>query len=326
MNEKDMAGFQLAGLLRLREHANDEPNLVFQLDQRIKQAELDWDRARKEQDLLFDDTRETVKTAIFASGGTGVCGSHAIKASLAAEILLDYEKMFVIQAIHSERLVAASRGKARRKRGTPEPSLLLTSTPLGSFGFEFSPAPSDDYALQDIHADALKNVSYAITQIATGDDDVMADTVRFLPPKLVSHMRRFFRNMTSHGINIRMAFSSGESETISAESISRANTFLEHEITEETISLQGIFRGLTMDSLSFDLATDGFNVSGRVSEALDDERLEQIQQLTNKRCIAKLHKTTIVKKNRSSITEYELLEAIGTRDHDDVEENTQGAD
>ena len=100
-----------------------------------------------------------------------------IHAALAGEALIQYERMFVEQALHDEREAARKAGRQRRRLGTAPPSLLLTGTPRGSFGLEFVAEPTEGGTLLNIHAQSLRNVAEALARVAESTSESLEATV-----------------------------------------------------------------------------------------------------------------------------------------------------
>lgn len=94
--------------------------------------------------------------------------------------------------------------------------------------------------------------------------------------------------------NVEEELAAAPSQSISSELIKRAADRLEQELEEAEITVEGLFRGLTRESLVFDLVTDDQTlITGAIADDLVEEDLDRIDELTNKRCVARLLKTTL---------------------------------
>ncbi|HQU45723.1 MAG TPA: hypothetical protein PK867_23115 [Pirellulales bacterium] len=293
MNDRSFLQVQAIQLRQLLGVAGDDPVLVPQLRQRPEDVE---DKLRKLGAAIERPFPEAVaslpRVALFLGGG-GVQGSEGIRPGLAGEALIQYEKMFVEQALQDERDAAKQLGRQRRPRGTPVPSLLFTGTPRGSFGLEFIPEPTEDGSLLELHSGSLRHVAEALVAICS-DDRRPDDAARSIPPRVLWPMKRFFSILAQYGAELRIAFSDAPSQSIDVETVKGAAELLDRELIEEIITARGVFRGLTRESLVFDLlADDGTLVTGAVSTDLDEDDLDRIASLTNDRCIASLQKTTL---------------------------------
>jgi hypothetical protein len=207
--------------------------------------------------------------------------------------------MFVEQALHDEREAARSAGRQRRQRGSAVPALLLTGTPRGSFGLEFTPQLQEDHALLDVHRGSLEHIAEAIITAAESESaDQLAETI---PAKVLQPLTRFFRTLANYKAELRLALPNGRSRSISAEQATGTAERLERTIAQEEVQRTGTFRGLTRESGWFDLVLeDGAVVTGVVADAFTEEDLDRIDALTNKRCLASLQETRITKAGRTT--------------------------
>lgn len=305
---------QLQGLLV--EVADSEISRI-QIQSRIKglQGELQAETPNGE---IFPRVEPTLpRAAVFLVGES--MNGQGVRAGLAGEVLIRYEKMFREQALHDERTTRKDDGHARRKRGTQEPTLLLTGTPRGSFGFDFSPISTDSDMLA-LHAQSLKNVATAVSFIA--DSEVIPETISDkLPRGMLSHIVAFFKILASNDLSIRFAFQDQAPSTISAESIRDASAKLEQRVDIEELKVRGKPRGATMKSGHFDFVKDdGVTISGFLDEQLDDEDRKQIIELNDQPADAIIELTTVTLLSGQERREYILKQVIPT-----VDEMTQSA-
>jgi hypothetical protein len=81
---------------------------------------------------------------------------------------------------------------------------------------------------------------------------------------------------------------------LTAGQIQKAAERLERDLTEETVEMNGTFRGVTHESGYFDLKTEtGEVITGTVADDFSEDDLQRIDGLINKPCKARLRKTTI---------------------------------
>jgi hypothetical protein len=301
MNSQASVKLQLLELKRMLERAMGDPILEPQLRNRIHDAE----------DELASTASEPIRpaaprTAIFLKGG-GVIGSQGIRPSLAGESLIQYEKMFIEQALHDEREAARASGLSRRPKGSLTPGLLFVGTPRGSFGLEFTPAPSSDKSLDEIHVRSLENIANAITSVT---NETVVKWEEPIPPSVLRPLRLFLKTLAQNGAELRMSFDNRAPQSFPAAEINRAFERLEREVKQEEREIQGEFRGLTLETGMFDIRPDGGHVvSGRVADGLDDDQLEDIYNLLNERCVFKVIETTVIKAGIASPPTYTLLSA-----------------
>jgi hypothetical protein len=299
MSSQTPLQIQAIELRRLLERSANDPILAPQLKARLKRVEDELAQQPAEAH------RELPRTAIFLRGG-GVQGSEGIRPSLAGEALIQYEKMFIAQALNDEREAARQTGKERRPRGALKPGLLFTGTPRGSFGLEFVPQTTADDALLDLHAESLEHVAETITQV-TSENNAAIELL--IPPGLINPLRSFLNVLAQNGAELRLASHGRPSRSLNVAAIERAVERLDKEVIQEEIAIEGEFRGLTLESGVFDLRADDEIITGRVGDALDDDNLERIYSLVNKHCRFRLIKTTVYKAGTPSQPSYVLLDA-----------------
>jgi len=295
---------QLEGLLA--EVADSEISCI-QIRSRIKglKGELQAETPTGE---MFPRVEPTLpRAAVFLLGES--MNGPGIRAGLAGEVLNRYEKMFREQALHDERTTRKDDGHARRKRGTQEPSLLLTGTPRGSFGFEFSPIATDVDMLA-LHGQSLKNVATAVSFIA--DSEIIPETIGDrLPRGMLSHIVAFFKVLASNDLSIRFAFQDQAASTISAESIRNASAKLEQRVEIDEMKVRGRPRGATMKSGHFDFVKDdGATISGFLDEQLDDDDRKRIIELNDQPADAIIELTTVTLLSGQKRREYILKQVI----------------
>jgi hypothetical protein len=309
MNNETFFQVQTAELQRLLDTSADDPILGPQLRDRLDEVKKRLQATRQEPGtLLPKETRILPRAAIFLRGG-GVHDSEAIRPSLAGEALIQYEKMFTEQAIHDERLAARTTGRQRRPRGAPIPGLWFTGTPRGSFGLEFSPQIGEDESLLEVHAQSLENIADALTRVAASGSLSLDEIVSNIPSRVLQHLKQFLTVLAQNGAELRLAFPDRPSRFLSESEVKIAAERLDREVTQETLAIKGKFRGLTLESGSFDLITDDGLIKGTVADDLTEEDLERIHNLTNQQCVADLERTTVRKVGGTETTSYVLLDA-----------------
>lgn len=311
MSDLSFLQIQAVQLRQLLADAGDDPILVPQLQERLADSEQQLRAAEQAAGTLFQaDIATLPRVALFLKGG-GVQGSEGIRPSLAGEALIQYEKMFTEQALHDEREAARTAGRHRRRRGAAAPSLFFTGTPRGSFGLEFVPQKADDPTMLEVHAQALKNVANALVKVGSSESSV-DELVSGIPPRVLQPMKKFLKVLAQNGAEVRLAFSGAKSQSLSLESVQRAVDRLERELTEEETTVHGLFRGLTRETVVFDLVSDELGlITGTVADDLTEDDLERIDVLTNQRCTARLQATTVRRVSGSTSVSYLLLDAKG---------------
>ncbi|MEP3479081.1 MAG: hypothetical protein ABJZ55_07535 [Fuerstiella sp.] len=309
MNQKEFLQTQVVDLRRLAEDAADDPILSMQLQERLEDADSQL-KAHTTDGTLFPpetpETPETPRAAIFLKGDA-VQGQESIRAGLAGEALQHYERMFVAQAIHDEREAARTAGRQRRSRGAAVPALLLTGTPRGSFGLEFTPELQEDETVLDVHRASLENVAKAI--IMAADTETPEDLSDAIPTTVIQPLTRLFQTLARHNAELRLAFPAKASRVIGAETIKTASERLARTIEQNDVRFTGKFRGLTRETGYFDFVRDDDTlITGFASDELTEEDLERIDKLTNLSCRVMLQETRVQRAGKTQ-TSYLLRDA-----------------
>jgi hypothetical protein len=296
------------------EAAGDDPILVPQLRERLEDAQKELEEIRQQQGtLLLKEPIVLPRAAIFLKGD-GVQDSGGIRPSLAGEAMIQYEKMFTEQALHDEREAARKAGRHRRKRGTPKPALLFTGTPRGSFGLEFVPQLTEEASLE-VHAQSLQNVADALVLVAESESTALDDVVGQIPAPVLKHLKSFMGILARHGAEIRLAFPDRPSRSLNVEKVKTAAERLDREVIQGPETIHGTMRGVNLETGNFDLLNDTAElITGTVADDLSEEDLDRVFNLTNKRCVATLEKTTVSKITDSPTVTYVLIDAQGEPD------------
>jgi hypothetical protein len=292
-------------LRRLLDAAGDDPILAPQLKDRLDEAE----RALAEEAPTSPQESPLPRTAIFLRGG-GVQDSVGVRPTLAGEALIRYERMFVEQAIHDERMMAKDAGRNGRPRGSPAPELLFVGTPRGSFGLEFVPQTPDDPVLREIHVRALTSITDTLERLASSDSSTIDEIIRNIPSSVLRPMKLFMSTLAQYGAELRLAVQGKTTKSLSADQITATVARLDREVIEETVTLLGELRGVTLESGYFDFVTrDSEVISGTVSNEIRPDELVRIHQLTNSPSVATCLKTTVRLVSGDGKTSYTLLGA-----------------
>ncbi len=299
---------QIAELQRLRAIAGEDPVLKPQLDERIKELEGRIALQKAVNGTLLPTDYSLPRAAIFLSGG-GVSGQRGIHPILAGEALIQYDKMFIEQALYDERNAARSAGRQRRLRGTPMPGLLFTGTPRGSFGLEFVPMPVAEGQQIASHSKSLHNVANSLVRLANSDPDSFEKEVERTPSRVLQPMIKFLKTVAEYGANVRLAFDDQSSNVLSNEKIKQTAERLDKDVHQEQLDVTGVFRGVTHETGYFDLKVNDDVLSGYVADDLTEDDIERLDKLLNKTCVAELQKTTVSRISGSPYVSYVLINA-----------------
>ena len=308
MNDRRYLQIQALQLQQLLDGSEDDPILAPQLKERLDDIHEELKSLGTGEGVLLATEAPPLPRAALFLRGDAVQGSDGIKPSLAGEALIQYEKMYIEQALHDEREAARETGRQRRRKGSAAPGLFFTGTPRGSFGLEFVPQQTDDIAALAVHAKSLGNVADALVRVGSGK--FKHDELETIPPRVLQPLKRFLKVLAQHGAELRLALSNGPSNVLEIENIKEAADRLEREVSEEEVTVHGTFRGLTRESVIFDLVADECGlITGTLADSLTEDDLDRIDALTNSRCVAVLQKTTLRQVGASDQSKHLLLDA-----------------
>lgn len=322
MSERTYLQNHASQLRELIKESGNDWILVTQLEQRLRDVEAEMQSLDVKDGTLFPMNVPLPRVALFMRGG-GVQDSDGIKPALAGEVLIQYERMFIEQALHEERLAARTAGRSRRRRGAPDPSLLFTGTPRGSFGLELVPTPADTESLT-AHAHALQAVAETLVKVSSAGSD-LEPAIKDVSPRLLAPMKRFLKTLAQYDVELRLAFSDAPSKKLDSSQIKQAAERLDREWVEVEKLMHGTFRGLTRESTVFDLLQeDGTLITGIAAESLTEEDFDRIDDLLNKQCVASVQVSTLQSIGGPSRVTYVLLDAKAVESDVRQEPGSQG--
>ena len=155
----------------------------------------------------------------------------------------------------------------------------------------------------------MKGIIHLVENSAT-NDNTFEEYIENTPKRNLINLKKFLQEIAEEKSILKMECGELGVE-ISKENIDAAFNRVAATVNEETeIFVNGIFRGLLLDSGKFEIQTeDGKKVSGYISEELDENQMITYDNtFLNKSCIIhlKIHKTKF--KTGNEKIDYELLE------------------
>ena len=208
--------------------------------------------------------------------GKPVIGNHGIFAEFGMKATSAFTDVVAkVAAALSGPLAAAGRIPNRDQH-----QLLITSTAIGSFGFELEENRTDQlpFSEESPTAQALE-LTQSLLQSTLGTDDELADAAAATDPRALAAVRTFLQTLADHealcGIEYHgkaWRFPDCGSVRTSLARISQDNL---HEDQQE---LEGEFQGVLPKRRTFEfkLASDGTVITGKVgSEIIDPDVLNQ---------------------------------------------------
>lgn len=288
---------QIVDTERLLEMVVDHPLMSESLTEKLNNL-------RNELQALPRESHEAKVQLLFS--GKAVFGSKGIKTKFISKTITPFQEMVKSQASIVRFGNVGKRGQAKKAAST---DLYLTALPVGSFGVELSQLESNDlFDTLDV-SNAMKQVMTLISN-TTIDDQTFETAVEQTPKRILSNLKKFFQEISEEHSVLKME--SGElGFEIPLEKINEGYIRVSSTIDEEEeIIVNGIFRGLLLDSGRFEIQDEtGRKISGFIGEDINEEELiEYDKNYLNNQCEIhlKIHKTTFGTGKEK--VEYELLE------------------
>ncbi|HFK5553947.1 TPA: hypothetical protein ACGZ9Q_002005 [Elizabethkingia anophelis] len=261
---------------------------------------------KSELESLPKESFETSLQLLFS--GNAVYGSQGIKSTFVSKIITPIQGMIKTQLAIVKYGKVGNRGKTKKKANT---DLFLTALPTGSFGIELSQIDNNEHDLFDTidTSEAIKSVMNLIANTAK-DDETFESTIEKMPKRNLKNLKKFLQEIAEENSILKMesgelAIELSKEKVIEASHRVSSTTEVENEII-----INGIFRGLLLDSGKFEIQNENGNrLSGFISEDLSEEQLIEYDKLfLNTDCTIhlKVHLTRFVTGNEK--TDYELIE------------------
>lgn len=288
---------QIVETKRLLDLVIDHPMMSFGYKEKLNQLNKEL--------IELPQTDYEPKVQLMFSGNA-VIGSQGIKSTFISKALSPFQEMVKTQVSLVRFGNVAKRGQAKH---TTKTELYLTSLPVGSFGVELTQL--ENHNLFDSHdvSTAMKEVITLIADTAI-DDVTFEKSIENVPKRNLNNLKKFLKEVTDENSILKMECNELGFE-IGTEKVHEAYNRVSSTIDEENeIIIEGIFRGLLLDSGRFEFQNEvGKKLSGFISESLTEEDLINYdRQFLNLNCTIhlKIHKTKF--KTGNEKTEYELLE------------------
>ena len=152
--------------------------------------------------------------------------------------------------------------------------LLITSTAVGSFGFELEEYRAEQLALNDESpvATALERTQ-ALLQSTLGNDDDLADIASEMDPRAMDKVRAFLKVLADNSAVCTLQYGGRGVRFTDVGQVNRSLTRLQADnLHESGEQLHGEFVGVLPNGHSFEfkLASDGQIIRGKVSPRLQD--------------------------------------------------------
>lgn len=220
------------------------------------------------------DEREPARVSLTFRGAP-VVGSHGIFADFGMKAVNSFTEAVVAMAASLTGPLAAM-GPIRDRE---QHQLLITSTALGSFGFELEEHRVGQLRLEEPSpvAQALERTQ-RLLRATLGDDEELADSVSDINRRALDKARAFLQTLVDHGAvcTVQVAASSVSFNQVSqvAQSLVRLSNENLRESSEELV---GEFQGVLPKARTFEfkVRSEATIIRGKVGPAIDPDELNR---------------------------------------------------
>lgn len=296
-NIKQNVESQILEIERLLSMSDNNPFVVVPLKERLKTL-------KSELEELPKDLKEPKIKLLFS--GDAVFGSLGIKSSFVSKTINPMQELIKIQtAITKFGKELGKRGKV--KKGNIS-EMYLTSLPTGSFGYELSLLSNLDLFDEQDVSDSIHDIIELI-DITIKNEDKFEEIMNEYPKRTLSHLKNFFNEVNKENSILKMESGSTYKE-FSRDEIRIGYDRVSSTIcNEETIIINGVFKGAFIESGKFELIdNDGNTIHGFISDELSEEEIVQYNRdYSNIECNITLEKDVTEFNNGKKNITYVLL-------------------
>lgn len=295
--EKERIKTHILDTERMLELVGDHPLMSESLKAKINSLK------QKLADFPNDLTESKIRLLF---SGDAVKGSLGIKSRFVSRTIKPIQELIKIQTALVRFGTVGERGKAKNSASS---ELYLTALPTGSFGVELSQLENYDLFDEQDVSKAIKQVVELI-EASTESDEEFEKAVENTPKRNLANLKSFLKTISD--ANSILKIETGVSciyisEQKIRDGYERVNATNDKE---EIIFINGILRGILLDSGKFEIINeDGNQIAGIIDPEISEEQLiEYYKKYLNKNCKIHLitHKITFIT-GKEKIS-YELIE------------------
>ncbi len=201
--------------------------------------------------------------------GKPVVGSHGIFASFGQDAVKRYSEAVAMIASSEEEALKAG-GRIPNKR-----DLLITSTAIGSFGFELEEFVENELPMEEETptARAMDQLADVLQATQEGSDDELADSLLDTDPRAVEKIRSFLDLLVSKEAVVNLIQDNRTVRFTQVAKVAEAKERLgEKNIKEGTEEFTGQISGLILSKRWFEFRPDGSTeaIVGKIAKDLKD--------------------------------------------------------
>lgn len=257
---------------------------------------------KNELNKLPKDSIESKISLLFS--GNAVIGSIGIKSNFLSKTIKPFQDLVKTQTALVRFGNVGKRGKTRKSFNS---ELYLTALPTGSFGIELSQLETTDLFDEQDVASAIQQIMNLI-DLTSKSNEEFERIVEITPNRSLNNLRLFLKEISEEHSVLKMESGSYGLE-ISEERVKLAFDRVDSTSNEETeIFIEGILRGVLLDSGRFEISSEIGNISGLINEELTEEQLIEFDKnYLNKSCRIHLRTQVITFKTGKEKVTYELI-------------------
>lgn len=220
--------------------------------------------------------------------GKPIVGSYGIFAEFGASVVQAFSE--AVAALGASQI--GPLGTRGVLPGRDDYQLLITGTVLGSFGFQFEEAPSDNQTLfpEDSPLEPAIDQAKAIMKATLGTDDELTEALADIDPRAINAIRNFLDTMFKNEAVCALEFKGDVFRFADVEQVRRSMVRLEQDnIHEMDLEFPGAFLGVLPNRRTFEfkLADAEDIISGKVGNAIAEPAT--INQVLEQHVTIKVH-------------------------------------
>tara|TARA_B110001450_G_C17662796_1_gene498064 strand:+ start:3216 stop:4130 length:915 start_codon:yes stop_codon:yes gene_type:complete len=257
------------------------------------------------QDKLKELPKDSIQPKIsLLFSGNAVKGSLGIKSNFLSKTIKPFQDLVKTQTALVRFGNVGKRGKTRKSFNS---ELYLTALPTGSFGIELSQLETTDLFDEQDVASAIHQIMNLI-DLTSKSDEEFEEIVEITPNRSLNNLRLFLKEISEEHSVLKMESGSYGLE-ISEERVKLAFDRVDSTSNEENeVFIEGILRGILLDSGRFEISSEIGNISGLINEELSEEQLIEFDQnFLNKTCRIHMKTQVITFKTGKEKVKYELI-------------------
>ncbi|MCF2444822.1 hypothetical protein L0657_12710 [Dyadobacter sp. CY345] len=281
-SEKDRLKYEIASTEDLLSKVGKSRIMAYSMTKKLEDL-------NKQLDEL--DNEEPEAKALLYFYGAPVIGSAGIETNFLSSALSPFQQLV------TARVAKKWQGKVQKKgkmKDLHDSKLYLTALPRGSFGVELKKLTNQHIYHESHLADSLQEVVELIA--SSKDKNAFLKQIKNSAPRELSALKKFFRVLDKSDAGVKIE-TGHITSTFSQKEVKLAFEIISQiAIDSEDIQIVGKFRGILLDTWSFDFldSTDKL-IHGPIHPSVSEEEAAEFDDFLNLNCIATFEKTVTTK-------------------------------